>query len=212
MAIFSKQSGYVALGIIAAAYLISYIPHTAPSPHNTHNACEIFTQYPRWYISLKKTEQRWQLPIPVALAIIHQESDFTALAETPHRRLLGVPLPWTHTTSAKGYTQAIDSTWQRYQRSTNHYWVDRSSFADAVDFMGWFAHNARRYAGIPSSDAYDLYLAYHEGVRGFIEHSYDSKPWLQSIAWKVQRQSYRYQYQLAHCQQKLPKITWWRYW
>ncbi len=201
------------LAVIAVLlWLLSLIPHSSPVPVHMNNACAIFKEYPRWYADLSKAEKRWKLPIPVALAIMHQESHFHALALTPHRRLLGIPIPWTHQTTARGYAQAIDSTWQRYQTRTHHFWVDRSSFASAADFMGWFSQTAHHRAGIRQSDAYDLYLAYHEGVGGYLEHKYNQKPWLKHVAWRVQHQANNYQVQLKHCQLELPSQSWWHYW
>lgn len=207
-----KHTLWVLLSTVAALALLSLIPHTTPPPANVNNACQIFGEYPRWYADLAKSRKHWHIPIPVALAIMRQESQFKALAKTPHRTLLGIPLPWTHITTASGYTQAIDSTWSRYQNITHHYWVDRSSFANAADFIGWFASTANRHAGIPMNDAYDLYLAYHEGVRGYIEHNYDQKLWLKNIAWQVQRHAEQYKLQLNHCETALNHHSWWQYW
>lgn len=208
----AKRLALWAGGILAAGWLISLIPHTTPPPDNINNACLIFQQYPRWYVDLAKAEQHWHLPIAVSLAIIRQESHFHALAQTPHRHLLGIPLPWTHITTATGYTQAIDGTWKLYENATHNYWNDRSSFASAADFIGWFAANAHHRAGIPLNDAYDLYLAYHEGIRGYIEHNYDRKLWLKNIAWLVQRHAETYQHQLRQCRHNYSSLHWWHYW
>ena len=207
-----KRYTLILLFVITLLWLISLIPHTNTPPRDMNNACHIFKQYPRWYADALKAKKKWHVPMNVELAIIREESHFKALALTPHRKLLGIPLPWTHITSATGYTQAIDGTWDLYSKSTKHYFVDRSSFASATDFIGWFAKMARYKAGIPSNDAYDLYLAYHEGVRGYIEHNYDRKLWLKNIAWQVQRHSEIYKHQLQQCHNSLPQLSWYEYW
>ena len=54
-------------------------------------------------------------------------------------------------------------------------------------------------AGIPRSDAYSLYLAYHEGIGGYKRKTYLQKPWLIQVAHKVKARSQLYQAQLNQC-------------
>lgn len=167
-------------------------------PNQVDNACSIFKQYPEWYKSAKRVERKWQVPVAVQLAIIHQESRFNAHARPQRTKLLWV-IPWTRPSSALGYTQALTPTWEHYKDKNGRLWASRKSFSDAVDFIGWYAGDARKRAGIPSDDAYKLYLAYHEGVGGYQRKTYLAKPWLIKVARKVKRQSQIYQTQLSHC-------------
>ena len=44
------------------------------------------------------------------------------------------------TSTAKGYAQALDSTWRSYLQHNNLKQANRSSFASATDFIGWYLH------------------------------------------------------------------------
>lgn len=192
--------------------LLSFIPYTNLPPHNSNNACAIFKQYPRWYWDTLHVQEQYGIPISVQLAIIKQESNFHAAALTRHHHLLGITLPWTHISSAKGYAQILDSTWEEYKKSTHHYYANRDSFNTAVHFIGWYAQRISVETGISNNNARDLYLAYHEGIKGYNQVSYQSKPWLIKRADQVQKQALRYELQLASCKNSLPKRTWYRYW
>jgi hypothetical protein len=48
-----------------------------------------------------------------------------------------------------------------------------------------------------------LYLAYHEGRSGYKNGSYRAKPWLLTVAEKVQKQSDKYNDQYLGCKKKL---------
>lgn len=167
-------------------------------PKNVNNACQIFKEYPSWYRKTKKVEKRWHVPVPVQLAIIHQESRFNGHAKPERTKLLWI-IPWKRPSSAVGYSQALNQTWDRYQNKRGGFWASRKNFGDAVDFIGWYSKEANQRAGIPPSDAYKLYLAYHEGVGGYIRKSYLKKPWLIHVARKVKAQSIKYQEQLKYC-------------
>nr|WP_231124717.1 hypothetical protein [Piscirickettsia salmonis] len=76
-------------------------------------------------------------------------------------------IPWSRPTSAYGYAQATDGTWATYQRSTGNSRSSRTDFADAIDFVGWYANRSYSRLGIAKNNAYSLYLAYHEGDGGY---------------------------------------------
>jgi hypothetical protein len=171
---------------------------TVPPPDNTNKICSIFRQYPDWKQATKRTERRWGVPVAVQMAIMYQESSFVADARPPRTTLLGF-IPWTRPTSAYGYSQAINHTWRLYQRSTGHYDANRYIFADASDFIGWYALRARTRAGIRPTDAYSLYLAYHEGITNYKNKTYVYKPWLMRVAKRVQARAIMYGKQLVRC-------------
>tara|TARA_Y100001001_G_scaffold154063_1_gene168403 strand:+ start:444 stop:1064 length:621 start_codon:yes stop_codon:yes gene_type:complete len=182
---------------------------TAP-PDNALNACQIFEQYPNWYWAAKDSQDKWGVPVSVQLAIIFQESSFNANAKPPRGKLLWV-IPWKRPTSAEGYTQAIDETWDNYIRHSGNTSASRNNFKDATDFIGWYGYQAHRRAGVPRNNAYDLYLAYHEGIGGYAKGTYKNKKWLENIAHKVQVNSWRYDSQLKTCASKFKK-PWWHVW
>jgi hypothetical protein len=171
---------------------------TTPQPYHTNNVCSIFRQYPGWKHSTLLTQKKYGVPIAVQMAIIHQESSFIADAKPPRERLLGF-IPWKRPTSAVGYSQALNYTWKVYKRSTGRYWAERENFADADDFIGWYASRAKLRAGIEPTDTYSLYLAYHEGITNYIHKSYNKKPWLIRVSRRVQARALFYDKQLDKC-------------
>jgi hypothetical protein len=171
---------------------------TLPPPNRIDNVCYIFRQYPDWYQASKKAERDWGIPVDIQMAIIHQESKFQADAKPPYQFFLGI-IPLGRPSSAFGYTQALDATWDWYQKTQGRYFASRQNFKDGVDFVAWYSHIANRRANIPKNDAYRLYLAYHEGIGGYMHRSYLKKPWLIRVAHKVSAQSAIYRAQLRNC-------------
>lgn len=167
-------------------------------PRDVNNICSVFKQYPKWRTDALDVQRRWYVPVPVQMAIIHQESKFDANAEPPRTKILWV-FPWTRPSTAYGYTQALRGTWDLYKQSTGRIWASRSSFSDGVDFIGWYVNQAHRRAGIPRNDAYALYLAYHEGVTGYQRRTYLHKRWLVPVAHKVAARARIYEAQLSRC-------------
>jgi len=171
------------------------------------DVCSIFYQYPSWYWAAKKTQSKWGMPISTQMAIIHQESRFNGTAKPPRERILWV-IPWKRPTSAYGYSQALESTWNRYQRTTHNNGASRNDFADASDFIGWYGYQLHQKTGVSMSNTYGMYLAYHEGGGGYNRRTYQQKPWLMSVAKKVQDRAYLYRRQLRYCAKKIKK-PWW---
>ena len=182
-----------------------------PRPDSTDNVCKIFRQYKKWYWAAQDSETRWGVPVAVQMAVIHQESRFTAKAKPARLKLLWV-IPWKRPSSSYGYTQALKETWRGYQRSSGHLSAKRDAFNDAVDFIGWYAYQAYLRAQIPPDDAFRLYIAYHEGLGGYLKGSYRRKPWLIQVAKKVKQRADTYQDQLNRCQRWLKQKPWYRFW
>lgn len=176
-------------------------------PSDVNNICNIFKQYPKWYSDSKDVERRWKVPVPVQMAIIHQESKFDATAQPPRTKLLSI-IPWKRPSTAYGYTQALHSTWNQYKSTNGGLFASRGDFADGVDFIGWYANQASLKAGIPRADAYSLYLAYHEGVGGYQRKTYLQKSWLVSVAHKVKARAALYSMQLHSCKGSLKTNYW----
>ena len=170
-------------------------------PSDVNNVCSIFRQNPGWYSDAKDVERRWKIPVPVQMAIIHQESKFDARAKPSRTKLLGV-IPWRRPSSASGYTQALQGTWKQYKQSGGSLFASRNDFGDGVDFIGWYANQAHLKAGISRTDTYSLYLAYHEGVGGYQRKTYTKKTWLLAVARKVRAKAALYSLQLNSCKGK----------
>lgn len=208
----SRPKSYFLWGLgykfLACITLIGFLSSCATKPpSDINNICNIFKQYPQWYADSKDVERRWKVSVPIQMAIIHQESKFDAHAKPSRTKLLHV-LPWVRPSSAYGYTQALHSTWNVYKQSNGSVFSSRDNFGSGVDFIGWYANQAYNKAKIPRSDAYSLYLAYHEGVGGYQRKTYLRKPWLLHVARKVRAKASLYSMQLNSCQASLKKRTW----
>lgn len=177
---------------------------TTPKPNNIDNICAIFKQYPDWYWATLKSQRRWGVPVEVQMSIMRQESSFNGKAKPPRTKLLWV-IPWKRKSDAYGYAQVKDATWSDYKKSAGGFFSSRSNFKDAADFVGWYANNAHRRAGISKSDAYHLYLAYHEGIGGYQRGTYHKKQWLVRVAKRVAVRASTWRGQLQRCQSQFHK-------
>ncbi|MBC6442660.1 MAG: transglycosylase SLT domain-containing protein [Rhodobacteraceae bacterium] len=169
-------------------------------PENLDNACSILSHQKRWSKDLDRVEQNWGVPRHVILATIYHESRFVANARTPYKFAFGV-IPMGRRSTAYGYSQALDGTWEDYKIATGNTRARRNRFHDAVDFMGWYMNRTEQKTGVPKTDAYNQYLAYHQGHTGYRRGSYRGKPALIAVANKVQARSNMYAVQLATCPQ-----------
>ena len=145
------------------------------------------------------------------MAFMRQESSFVATAKPPRKKILGV-IPGPRSSDAYGYSQAKDDTWTWYERSSGRYGADRDDFDDAIDFVGWYNDVSHRTNGIAKDDSFRLYLAYHEGHGGYKRGTYRSKPWLITVAKKVDSQAKRYDQQLRACVDALESRGWRGWW
>jgi len=184
---------------------------TAP-PANPEDLCAIFKEkdgwFEDWYEDANDAENRWKIPIPVMMSTMYQESKFRAKAKPPRRKILWI-IPWKRPSSAYGYAQVLDSTWDVYRDNTGHGMADRDEFDDAIDFVGWYHDRRARQLGIPRGDAYKLYLAYHEGQGGYARGTFRKKSWLLDVAKKVDGRAKTYGTQLAKCRDELDGPWWW---
>ncbi len=181
---------------------------TAP-PRHTSNVCNIFREKNGWYGDAKHSARHWGAPISVQMAIIKQESGFHSNAKPAHHYVLGL-IPWGRVSSAYGYTQALDSTWQHYENATGNQGADRDNFGDATNFVGWYMAKSHRELGIPMRAARRQYLAYYFGQAGYRHGQYRGHPRIQRAARSVARTADRYHRQLAGCRQSLENQGhWW---
>lgn len=184
---------------------------TSP-PSKPENLCAIFDEkdgfFEDWFEAAEEAEDEWDIPIPVMMSTMYQESRFQAKAKPPRKWILWI-IPWKRPSSAYGYAQVLDETWDGYVRDTGNSFADRDEFADAVDFVGWYHDRSARKLGIQRGDAYNLYLAYHEGQGGYSRGTYKKKQWLIDVAKKVEGRSKTYTGQLAKCRDDLEGPWWW---
>ena len=180
---------------------------TAP-PRNMNDSCAIFREKDEWYEVTNEVYERWGVPPHVQLAIMYQESKFQYDAKPPRDTILWV-IPWFRSSSAYGYAQVKDSTWEWYQEETGNGWADRDDFEDAADFIGWYGYKTYTMLGVSKWDAYRQYLAYHEGHGGYRRGTYRDKPWLMRVARKVDARASRYHTQLSRCKEELESWDLW---
>ena len=206
-----KDSSYSNAGTLLSILLTSSLllgGCARPPPANTGDACTILEDRKDWYYASIQARNNWGMPVAVMLSFIHQESSFKARAKTERTRLFGI-IPWKRTTTAYGYAQAIDSTWEQYKKEAGRKFARRSSFSDATDFIGWYNHKSVKTLGLSPRDAYNLYLAYHEGWSGYRKKTHLKKPWLIEAAKKVRQRTDTYARQLKRCAGRL-KVPWYR--
>lgn len=167
-------------------------------PRDLDNACAILQQRPEYRKAFRQVEKKWGVPVHVQMATIYQESRFVSDARTPFRYTLGV-IPMGRQSSAYGYSQALDGTWDEYRKDQYRRTAKRNRIRDASDFMGWYMNKTLEKNGVALTDARNQYLAYHEGHTGFARRSYTRKAWLVGIAGKVDARSQMYKAQLESC-------------
>ncbi|MFC3613135.1 lytic transglycosylase [Lutimaribacter marinistellae] len=168
------------------------------SPGHLDNACSIARERPQYMRAFKQTERKWGVPVHVQMATIYQESRYVSDARTPHQYVLGV-IPMGRQSSAFGYSQALDGTWEEYKRETGRSSARRDRIRDATDFMGWYMNKTRERNGVSLSDTRNQYLAYHEGHTGYARGSYNAKSWLVRVSDRVAARGEMYRRQLASC-------------
>ena len=194
--------------LVFAGALYLYFP--AP-PERPGDICHVFSERPAWYILARRSEKRWEAPMQVTMAIMRHESGFRKHARTRWRLFLGF-IPVGRVSSAYGYAQAQDSTWNLYRTKTGREDASRNDFGDAVDFIGWYMDVSRRMLNLKPKNAYAHYLAYHEGQLGYKRGAHLNQAWLLHYAKKVEATASRYAGQLAQCRTKLNQATWWMFW
>ena len=170
-------------------------------PRELDNACAILRERPQYQRAMQRAERKWGVPMHVQMAVIHQESKFVGDARTPFRYALGV-IPMGRQSSAYGYAQALDGTWEEYVKESGNRRAQRDRIEDATDFMGWYMTKTAQRNGVPLTDARNQYLAYHEGHSGFARQSYNDKAWLVRVAGNVEARAERYREQLRSCRRR----------
>ncbi len=170
------------------------------APRNLDNACAVIAERPEYARAFRASERRWGVPTHVQMATIYQESKFVSDARTPFRYSLGV-IPRGRVSSAYGYSQALDGTWDEYKSDTRNYAARRSDMHDAADFIGWYMSASNERLGLSTYDARNQYLAYHEGRNGYARGSYNAKPWLLRVSDSVSQRADRYRAQLGTCRE-----------
>jgi hypothetical protein len=197
MSHFTKIAGLALVAALAAA-----LPGRSAAPSRINDLCAVFDQKAGWFEDWKhaaeQTQRKRGVPVPVLMATLRKESGFQHNAKPPRTWLLGF-IPWKRVSTAYGYSQALDATWAQYQRETGNESADRTNFADAVDFVGWYHAKTAKTFGVAPDDAYNLYLAYYFGWGGYERGDWKEKPGLQAYARETEQTARDYATQFKSC-------------
>ena len=164
----------------------------------------MFKKNKSWYKATKKSYDKWGVPISIQLAIINQESSFQQFAK-PKRKILFGFIPGSRPSTAFGYAQVTNPTWNWYKSRTGNLNASRANFKDVTDFIGWYVEQSNKMLGINKYDFFNQYLAYHEGHSGWNKKTFKNKEWLKKAAKKVELNANKYNEQLKLCENKLNK-------
>jgi hypothetical protein len=182
--------------------LLALVAGCATAPRQTRNICSVFEQrdglFTNWQRAAERTEKKYGVPVPILMATMYTESGFQPNARPPRTKLFGF-IPWTRQSTAYGYSQALDGTWDHYQSATGNWAARRTNFSDAIDFIGWYHYQNGQITGILLNDAYSLYLAYYSGPKGYMRGDWRSNAQLQKTAQKFANMAASYQQQLQSC-------------
>jgi len=189
---------------LTSIIFIFFVACTTNQQINTANSCIIFEQKKNWYKSAKNSFDKWGTPIELQLAIINQESSFTQFAKPERKKIFGI-IPGSRPSTAFGFAQVTNPTWDWYKTKTGNKNASRANFKDITDFIGWYVVQSEKIVGISKNDFYNQYLAYHEGQGGWKKGTHQNKKWLIEVAKNVERNANMYNNQLKDCENKLNK-------
>lgn len=184
-----------ALLVVIATTLVGC---AATRPSRIDDACVIFAEQEDWLEAAQKSYAKWGVPVALQLAVIHQESRFQSDVRPPRTKFLWI-FPGPRPSSAYGYGQVLESTWDEYKDAAGGWFADRDDFEDVADFIGWYGAKGERRYGIPKTDPYAFYLSYHEGHAGYLRGTYKKKKRLKEVAQQVARLTRQYARQLGTC-------------
>jgi hypothetical protein len=191
----------------SVSYLVLLLPlfllsACATAPSRINDVCAVFDQNDGflndWHRDAKRAEAKHGVPVHILMATIRKESGFKGNARPPRKYILGF-IPWGRVSSAHGYSQALDGTWAQYQRETGRFMARRTKFADAVDFVGWYHEKSADALGIARNDAYNLYLAYYFGWKGYANGEWKRNAGIQRYARDTAKMAANYQAQMQRC-------------
>ncbi|MGO8654534.1 transglycosylase SLT domain-containing protein, partial [Rhizobium ruizarguesonis] len=138
--------------IVLTAVGLALLAGCATAPKQKRNICAVFDErdglFSSWQSAAELTEKKYGVPLPILMATMYTESGFQPYARPPRTKLFGF-IPWTRPSTAYGYSQALDGTWDHYQSQTGNWTARRANFADAIDFIGWYHYQNSVETGIP---------------------------------------------------------------
>ena len=195
----------IVMTILAAGLFVSSCQTAPPDWREQADLCDIFDDRKNWYRAAAEAERDWGTPIALQMAIMQAESSFDSDARPARNRIFFGLIPAGRPTSAYGYAQAVNSTWETYKRASGNNGAERDDFDDAADFIAWYARETRRQAGVPFSDGRGHSLAYHQGWNGYLSGRWRGNDWLVRKSASVGETAARYDRQLDRCENSLKR-------
>ncbi len=95
--------------------------------------------------------------------------------------------------------QALDGTWEEYQKDQRRRGARRDNIRDATDFIGWYMNDSTRMLGISKIRRRKPVSGLSRGPQRFCQGSYKAKGWLVTIAQQVGARAESTASQLARC-------------
>ena len=199
-------------GALLAFVLLAGCGFTPPT--EPRNACNVLDNAGFWSRrALNKYDGSSASDKARVLAVFFVESSFDGKARPPrHERGWGnfgcFHRFWDlfrckRISSSRGFTQAINATWQEFERETGR--DARSvSFADSVRFVHWYTGRVERVCGKDAARSdYAFYIGYYAGP-GFCKPERlggisKNKPEAHKLAVKFQKIAGDYRRQLEAC-------------
>ena len=186
--------------IVMVASVVSVLSAcvSTSTPRNTENLCQIFDEKRSWYRSAVRSEQKWGIPVPTLMAVIHKESSFRATVRPPRKKILGF-IPGKRLSTSLGYSQAKIETWNDYVKDTKRRTASRTNFADSIDFVGWYLSRAVRHLNVAPTNTEALYASYHVGLSGYQSGKWRNSRGIRNSVATFQRQVQVFERQFKTC-------------
>ncbi|MBN9072021.1 MAG: hypothetical protein J0H34_10555 [Rhizobiales bacterium] len=174
----------------------------ASAPRHINDVCAVFEQNDGWFNDWQRTayrtEKKYGIPVHVLMATVRKESGFKKNARPPRKWYFGF-IPGKRASSAYGYSQALNGTWAQYVAESGNFGARRASFADALDFVGWYHSKTVAKYGVAPDDTFSLYLAYYSGWTSYGRGGWRGNTSLQKYARDTDDMARTYQRQLQTC-------------
>ena len=162
--------------------------------------------------SLSKHEDTSASDRARVLAVFYTESTFRKKVKAPrHERSIGnfwcIWRFWNgfrckRISSSRGFTQAIDATWDEFQDATKA--GKRSNFDDSVRFVHWYTKRIAKVCGSAAAKSdYAFYVGYYAGIGNCrasrLEGITEANPTAHKLAVKFADRAESYRHQLRAC-------------
>ena len=184
--------------------LFFFIASCGSIPKYPSNACKIFGEKYFYLKYTRASSKKWGVPISSILAVINKESGFRRFAKPPRHKIFKI-IPYRRPSSSLGFSQAVNKTWDLYQKENNKPAALRISYKSSSDFIGWYFWKANKINKVSLNNTRDLYLNYYLGFSAYKNKVYRTDKKAIIFAKNVEKQAKIYKSQLRECKSVLNK-------